>query len=257
MPPRLRKILRLIWISAGVLFLLWNWWTFQARGLPKNTFESDSNVSVITSDDMITFKSNKSVSDFEIIFFQGGLTDPEAYGPLCKSIAEAGFTVHLIKMAWRLPQKDYLKIKDLFDLNRGDYILGGHSQGAKMAAQFVYENPDLMKGLILLATSHPRDIDLSAMDIPSVKIYAEHDGLASVAEVESNVKRLPQNCELIMIEGANHSQFGYLGQLLMDNAPSISLEEQQRKTTTHLLKFLKRFEKSNSVNDTTASDPER
>ncbi len=49
----------------------------------------------------------------------------------------------------------------MFNLKKGNYIIGGHSQGSKMASQFVYENPNLMKGLFLLGTSHPRDFDLS------------------------------------------------------------------------------------------------
>ena len=60
-----------------------------------------------------------------------------------------------------MPQWDYTKIAKMFNLKKGNYIIGGHSQGAKMASQFVYENPNLMKGLFLLGTSHPRDFDLS------------------------------------------------------------------------------------------------
>ncbi|MEC8894402.1 MAG: hypothetical protein VX901_13860 [Candidatus Poribacteria bacterium] len=52
-----------------------------------------------------------------------------------------------------------------------------------MASQFVYENPNLMKGLFLLGTSHPRDFDLSERILSTIKLYAEFDGLASVPEV--------------------------------------------------------------------------
>jgi pimeloyl-ACP methyl ester carboxylesterase len=62
-------------------------------------------------------------------------------------------------MPWRLPQYNYKKISTIFDLKTGKYIIGGHSQGGKMAAQFVYENPNLMRGLFLIGTSHPRDMD--------------------------------------------------------------------------------------------------
>ena len=46
------------------------------------------------------------------------------------------------------------------------------------------------------------------------------------------------NTELIMIEGGNHSQFGYLGQLLMDSSPNITLEEQQELSFVSLHEFL-------------------
>jgi pimeloyl-ACP methyl ester carboxylesterase len=124
------------------------------------------------------------------------------------------------------------------NLKQENFVIGGHSQGGKMAAQFVYENPKIFKGLFLMGTSHPRDIDLSPQDIPCVKLYAENDGLASVEEVMENENKLPLNTNLVFIEGGNHSQFGYLGQLLMDNSASISLEEQQNLSFEILLKFL-------------------
>lgn len=136
-----------------------------------------------------------------------------------------------------MPQWDYRKIKTLFNLREGKYILGGHSQGAKMAAQFVYENPHLMKGLFLLATSHPRDFTLSDRAIPTIKLYAEFDGLASVSEVMEHKDKLPENATMIMIKGGNHSQFGYLGTLLTDEKAEIDLKKQQELTLKYLITF--------------------
>jgi len=213
--------------------------------LPKNTFDNDSNVTVETASDEITFMPVNSTYQNEIIFFQGGLTDPKAYAPLCRKIAENGFTCHLIKMDWRMPQWDYKKIETMFDLKHGRYIIGGHSQGAKMASQFVYEHPGLMKGLFLLGTSHPRDFDLSGRSIPTIKLYGELDGLASVPEVMENKDKLPKNTNLIEIKGGNHSQFGYLGTLLTDEDAEIDLAEQQRITVEKLTDFFTSIETRN------------
>lgn len=239
-----RKIFRTIWFSLVILFFIWNWNTFQSHNLPKNTLLNSDLISVIETDDKISFKSKTSENKLEIIFFQGGLTDPKAYAPLCRKIAEYGFTCHLIKMDWRLPQYDYQKVSNLFNLNEGSFIIGGHSQGGKMAAQFVYENPNIFKGLFLMGTSHPRDIELSNQNISCIKLYADNDGLASVEEVMENKSKLPKNTELILIKGGNHSQFGYLGKLLMDGSPDISLEEQQKQTYTNLIEFIDRVNKS-------------
>lgn len=233
-----RKIIRTIWFSAAIIFFAWNWSTFQSRNLPKDTFENSGKVTVIKSDDLITFQANTSRNKLNVIFFQGGLTDPKAYAPICRKLAENGFTCHLIKMDWRMPQYDYKKTLRLFKLESGNYVVGGHSQGGKMAAQIVYENPTLFKGLFLLGTSHPRDIDLSSLSIPTIKIYAEKDGLASVPETMENKNKLPKNTKLILIKGGNHSQFGYLGKLLMDNSADISLEEQQKQTVENIIGFL-------------------
>jgi hypothetical protein len=237
-----RNIFRIVWFSFVTLFFIWNWTTYQSRNLPETTFTEDDKVTVVKSDEKITFAPNNSIYQHEIIFFQGGLTDPKAYAPLCRKIAENGFTCHLIKMNWRMPLWDYKKIEFIFDLKNGNYIIGGHSQGAKMAAQFVFENPNLMKGLFLLGTSHPRDFDLSNRILPTIKLYGEFDGLASVSEVMENKDKLPKNVSLIAIKGGNHSQFGYLGKLLTDDKAEIDVEEQQRLTLEALVDFFKKIQ---------------
>lgn len=144
-------------------------------------------------------------------------------------------------MDWRLPQYDYKKVAKLIDLNAGGYVIGGHSQGGKMVAQFVYESPNVFRRLFLMGTSHPRDIDLSIQNIPCIKLYGDNDGLASVEEVMDNKTKLPKQSKLILINDGNHSQSGYLGKLLMDNYSKISLEEQQKQTYNNLIKFMDRI----------------
>jgi hypothetical protein len=232
-----RKIFKTVWFSLVAIFFIYNWSTFQSHNLPKDTFLNSDSISVFENDDQIIFNSATKGS-LEIIFFQGGLTDPKAYAPLCRNLAKSGFTTHIIKMNWRLPQYDYQKVSELFDLIHNNYIIGGHSQGGKMAAQFVYENPNVFRGLFLMGTSHPRDIDLSNLNIRCIKLYAEKDGLASVDEVMTNKGRLPEGTKLVLIKGGNHSQFGFLGKLIMDNSPDISLAKQQQFTLDALINFM-------------------
>ena len=46
----------------------------------------------------------------------------------------------------------------------------GHSQGAKMAAQFVYKHPGVIDKLVLIGTTHPRGISLAGRQLPVLKI---------------------------------------------------------------------------------------
>ncbi len=232
-----KKIIGTIWISLSIIFFIWIWTTYQSRDLPGDTFTNSNKITVIENNDQFIFQSKEKVNKFEIIFLQGALTDPKAYAPLCRKLAESGFTCHLLKSPWRIPSYNYQRICGLFNLKQNNYVIGGHSQGGKIASQLVYENPDAFKGLFLLGTSHPRDLDLSGQNIPCVKIYAENDGLASMKEVLQNANKLPADSKLIMIKGGNHSQFGYLGHLLMDHSADISLKEQQQKTIDELLYF--------------------
>ena len=231
--------MRIVWFSLVALFLLWQASTYQSRGIDKNLMEDEGRITVERTKDRISFILDND-SPLEVIFFPGGLVDPQAYVPLARNLAEAGYTIHIIQMPWRMSTRGYTKIMKLFDLQEGGkrYILGGHSQGAKMAAQFVYENEGLVEGLFLLASSHPRDIDLSHLDVPCIKIYGEFDGLASVEEVEANKDKLPKNSQFVRIDGANHSQFGYMGRLFMDGKATLSREEQHRQTVQLLTTFL-------------------
>ena len=119
-----------------------------------------------------------------------------------------------------------------------NYILAGHSQGGKMAAQFVYENPGLIDRLILLGTTHPRDINLSSSEIPVLKLYGSNDGVASAGKVLANKSNLPSTAKYIEIEGGNHSQFGYYGFQLGDSRADITREEQQSIILEEILHFI-------------------
>jgi hypothetical protein len=241
MASKKHKIFRNIWFTIVLIFMIWQWNSYQAKGLPEQLFENSMHVEVSESSDKISFISTIDSSETEVIFFQGGLVDPEAYAPFCRAITEQGFNCHIVKMDWRMPAWGYESIEELFELESGKYVLAGHSQGAKMAAQFVYENPNLMKGLILMGTSHPRDFNMNSRSTPTLKLYAEHDGLANVKEVMTNKSLLPQNASLVMIEGGNHSQFGYMGQLLMDESAIISVGVQHEQMLNHVIAFLKKL----------------
>ena len=239
-----RNKFRTIWFSMVTIFFIWQWSTYQAKGIEDLIFQTNEVIAIKEDGAKISIL-NKQASKVEIIFYPGGLVDPKSYIPLGRSLSSLGYSVHIIKMPWRMSTIGYTKIKELFHLNAEDkiYVLGGHSQGAKMAAQFVYENKGLVAGLFLLGTSHPRDINLSSYDIPTLKIYAEFDGLASVAEVYENKNKLPNGSEMKLIVGGNHSQFGYFGNMLMDGKSTINRAQQHEITIKHLDAFLKRINK--------------
>ena len=120
------------------------------------------------------------------------------------------------------------------------WVVGGHSRGAAIASRFAVLHGSSFDGLILIGTSHPKEatFDLSNSTLTVTKIYAANDGLASVSEVEANAVYLPDNTTWTLIEGGNHSQFGYYGSQLGDNAATISREQQQEITFEAILAAL-------------------
>jgi hypothetical protein len=215
-------------------------YSMQERGVEEDIFKDSSLVHVSRTNDFTSFTPTEPY-DTVVFFYPGALVDPDAYAPLSRKIAEHGFMTYIIHMPWRLAIYGYTKIKEsnlLADENV-KYILAGHSQGAKMAAQFVYENPTLIDQLVLLGTTHPRDIDLSDIEIPILKLYGTNDGVASPRKIRLNRSKLPSNAKLVAIEGGNHSQFGYYGYQLGDDQADISREQQQELILKHMLQFFK------------------
>jgi predicted alpha/beta-hydrolase family hydrolase len=223
----------------GLLFVLWLFYSFRSRDVREDFFKSDASVTVEQAGDFYLFNPTGRYRHV-LIFYPGAMVDPKAYVPLCRGIADSGVKVYLIKMPWRLAAYGYNKPKELslFNDTSKTYILAGHSQGAKMAAQFVYENPTLIDKLILIASTHPRNISLVESKIPVMKIFGTSDGIADEKSVMENRKNLPATTKFVRITGANHSQFGYYGFQLGDNSPAISREEQQAVTLKNMLEFI-------------------
>ncbi|MEP7133611.1 MAG: alpha/beta hydrolase [Chloroflexota bacterium] len=247
------KTIRVIWIVTGLSLLLWMAYSYQSRGFPKSVLQSDPLVTVSENSENISFNpiENRRITGF--ILYPGGMVDPKAYAPMARRLAENGFAVYIVKLplgsaplsGQEADVMDYTR--QLMDTNQSiqRWVLGGHSRGAAIASRFASYNNDLFSGLILIGTSHPKDnkFDLSNSGLRVMKIYATHDGLASVSEIEETSKFLPNDTIWVKIDGGNHSQFGYFGTLLGDGRAEISREEQQKMTISAILSMLNDVDK--------------
>ena len=100
------KILKTIWVSAGILFTLWLFYSAQSQGVDVSFLEESSGITVQDTDRFYAF-TPRSESDKVFIFYPGAMVEPKAYVPLCRKIAEENIKVYLIKMPWRLATKGY------------------------------------------------------------------------------------------------------------------------------------------------------
>jgi hypothetical protein len=178
-------------------------------------------------------------TDTGFIFYPGGLVDPAAYAPLMKLLSEQGIMTVIVPMPLDLAVFGVNKANDVIaaypDIKQ--WIIGGHSLGGSMAAEFVKGNPTAVKGLTFLA-SYPADsTNLSALPIEATSIYGTNDGVARNVFNESLV-RLPAGTPLVIIEGGNHAQFGHYGPQSGDGVATISREEQQQQTTTAIVELV-------------------
>lgn len=246
------KGIRILWVTAGILFILGMANSFRAQGFDKSILDNDELVSIEEASSWMHFQPRKNEQATGLIFFPGGMVQPQAYAPMSRMIAEQGFNVFIIKLpfgAAPLESQEISVREKALEIMKSNgsiqhWVVGGHSRGAAIAARFAQLYGESFDGLVLIGTSHPKEaaFDLSNSTLAVTKIYASNDGLASMDEVKANAIYLPEDTSWILIEGGNHSQFGYYGSQLGDGTAMIGREEQQALTTGAILKALQNIQ---------------
>jgi pimeloyl-ACP methyl ester carboxylesterase len=181
-----------------------------------------------------------------LVFLPGGGVAPHAYVPFVRAVADAGHPAALVYLPWRLaPSEDdraevwrrVLGARQSWGADR-PVVLAGHSRGAALAARFAGDHPARLNGLLLIATTHPKDRNLTAFPAPVVKIVAEHDYVASPIAARANAHLLPATTRWVEIAGGNHAQFGHYGSQLNDCGATITRAAQQAQALSTALGLL-------------------
>ena len=242
---KIRRVLGVFWLVVlGVMF-----WNMRAQGFGDWVLMSDDRVTVSQSSSVIDFRPRHDRRSTGLLFFPGALVDPEAYAPLAREIAEAGHSVIIVKTPYRLAPAErhkriiYNRVLGILRAAEPDrkWVVGGHSVGGALAAEFVARHPGDADGLLLIGTSHPRERDLSDRTLDVTKVYGTEDRLASEEEIVQFSFNLPESTQFVRIDGGNHSQFGWYGWQLGAGKATISRVEQHDKTLEAVLEQLSRI----------------
>jgi pimeloyl-ACP methyl ester carboxylesterase len=228
---------RVAFLTWGVGSTLWLINTFRTRGVDRVLLENGSDVSLLRSAETLTLVP-ATPRHAGLIFFTGGGVHADAYVPLLRPLAAAGFRVEIIRLPWRLAPLEQHKTaaieRAVRVIQRGDsgirWVIAGHSLGGALAARLAAVAPPTVAAMVLIGTTHPKERNLSGLAIPVTKIYGTLDGVAPPEAVEANRRLLPGDTRWVVIDGGNHSQFGYYGSQLFDGTPTISRERQQDVT---------------------------
>lgn len=239
---RIQLFLLIFWTSV----ISWQLWQMQAKGVSDSVVESDLKVTVVSHDNWIMFTPADTSFNTGVLFYPGALVQPKAYAPFARELAETGYTVIIQEIPYRTAFTHSMEQQALDDgLQRiqdnetiENWVISGHSKGGALAAAFADKYPTVPSGLLLIGTSHPRESDLSHLSFPVTKIYASEDGLASPEEVRQFAVNLPESTNYILVEGGNHSQFGWYGFQLGSGTARISSEEQHQIMIDASLLFL-------------------
>lgn len=189
------------------------------------------------ADKEVTIASNMTQEDFgwlvdapqeqaSIIMYQGALVDAKAYLPMAASLSAKGFDVYLIDSWFDLPILNAQKAQSIIakqHLQR--VILMGHSLGGVVASQVSMDDSNI-EGLVLLASYPAKGTDLSNSTIKVLSIVGNQDQVLNRKNYDNATVLLPKTAKKVIIEGANHSQFGDYGFQKGDGIATISKEDQ-------------------------------
>lgn len=226
-------------LAAGLGFVIWAEAAAGPDPAAAEALESDRFVLVEEWEGWV-FQPRDGAAVRGLILYPGGRVAPASYAPLARAIAGEGFLVAIPEMPLNLAVFNpgaAGKVIDRFP-EVEIWVVGGHSLGGAMAAQYAARNLDKVEGLVLWASYPAERLDLSEADLAVISIYASRDGLASPEEVLSSQSRLPSDAEFVEITGGNHAGFSYYGPQRGDQQAKISQEEQTRLVVKATLELL-------------------
>lgn len=243
----MKKLLRKWWwlfilvpAALGLGFVVWASDSLQPMPVALVALQSDSQVQVQT-EPWLEFRPINESPSVGVIFYPGGKVDPRAYAPPMHQIAAQGYLAVIVPMPLNLavlaPGKASQVMAAYPEIM--DWIIGGHSLGGAMAANFVKQNPTLLDGLFFWAAYPASGDDLSQETINVASVSGSLDGLATPDKIEASRVLLPADTIWIPIEGGNHAQFGWYGDQPGDNPAEISRAEQQKIAIQAVLDLLK------------------
>lgn len=227
----------LILFAAGFIYIKSSTYhpTEQAKNIAQKAEKKDGTL-------IFKGKSDKP----SLIFYQGALVDHESYSIWASKVAEAGYSVYLLKEPLNLAIfNPHLADKVIKSEHLSQYIVGGHSLGGVMASRFAAAHQDnpALKGIFFLASYPDEKGSLKDFKGNVLSVSASKDGVLNWSSYTKAKAYLPKQTVNVTINGGNHAGFGSYGAQKGDNQASISNEKQQEEVAEQIIKWLKKSEK--------------
>ena len=217
------------------------WATFARPPLPEaiEALEGDDLVAV-TDQPWLTFSPVPITPETGFIFYPGGRIDPRGYAPLMKAIASAGVLVVVPEMPINMaPFRPNVadEIMAAYPEIR-HWVIGGHSVGGTMAAQYTNAHRDAISGLAIWASVPAGNADLADASIPVALIYGSHDPRVNEDSIAQRRHLLPAHTRYVRIEGGDHHQFGSYEIKPQEHHATIDLAAQQEQIIEQTLTLI-------------------
>jgi pimeloyl-ACP methyl ester carboxylesterase len=244
----MKRILKTLALSlAGLLllavigFVIWAETPLGPMPEAVDALQSGNGVLVETTP-WLTFSPQGDAPQTGFIFYPGGRVDPRSYAPAMRQIAAAGYLTVIppmpLNMAFTAPDRAAEVMAAHPEIQR--WVIGGHSLGGAMAAQFAYQHPRDVAAVVLWASYPPDASPLTDLGLPVLSIYGSED--MGRADIEARKGLLPPDTQWVFIECANHAQMGWYGPQPGDGEACLSREAQQSQVVEATLEFLRTIE---------------
>ncbi|WP_336760167.1 alpha/beta hydrolase [Paenibacillus sp. USHLN196] len=232
-------ILAIVIIVAGVFVYLQSV-TYSPSERAEAAFTSDGQVNVTEIKDGYRFEPvGTEVTKPNIIFYPGGLVEPESYSPLARELAEEGHRVYIAKMPINLAIFGQNKADSFIEEHPDEsFVIGGHSLGGSFASRYAAERTEKLKGVFFLASYADEGGSLKNTDLSILQITGSDDGVLNREDWKNSKANLPEDTTYVSIEGGNHGQFGSYGMQKGDNQPAIREEKQLEEVVVALEKWI-------------------
>ena len=228
-------------------FVIWGLTPAQPQQAALAALENSAQVTVIQQGSRIYFCPNQPQETTGFLFYPGGRVDFRAYAPALNQIAAQGVPVVLQRMPLSLAvmginRADAVLTADFTlpceETTVENWVLGGHSLGAAMAASYADSHLDQLAGLVLWAGYPPENNDLSNDGLPVLSLLGSENTPAQVENFVTTRQSLPADTNYVNIEGGNHAQFGDYGLQSGDGTATIPAQEQWNITAQSTLDFV-------------------
>lgn len=217
-------------------YLIINARTYPAGEVALAALVSSADYTVIQTTGEISFQPSSSTQQ-GVVFYPGGLVRPEAYSPICKSVAQAGVLCSIAKMPLNLAVLNINAADGIMTAHSEvtEWVIVGHSLGGSMAVRFAQSQPSKISGLVMLAAY--ADVDISNADYPVTVLVGSQDMILNRGNFDTNKALLPANAKVVTIQGGNHSGFGDYGPQTGDGERKIAVEAQWEQTVAEIVEL--------------------
>ena len=242
-----RRVLRgLLLGTAAVLVVLvgaFAWWVQPQPLLPEATaaLASTPRADFTEDDGRLTYTPVGPPPTVGLVLYPGGKVPPAAYAPQARAIAEAGYLAVVVPVPLNLAVFDINAAQAVIDDHPeiSHWVVGGHSLGGSMAAQFIDGHPDEVDGLVLWASYSAAD--LSADGIAVISAYGSLDSGVPSFTSPDNVAKLGSDVTFKVVDGGNHEQMGWYTGQPNDPPATITRVDQQAQVVAATLTLLETF----------------